>query len=250
MKKEIMPVLVIICLLSINIAYGLEVMVDVKKSFSEGEMISFDYFLRSDIGEEVEFVPQIICPAAPIAPMQKITATIKPERPYFGSYSDQTVKEWFEPQTCVAQVRVLSPIQKTFSEEFRINTKPSFDFEINFNKKVFTMDEKISIDFDSEVKEPEITARLISPDNTTREISLPYKATPEQTGTYTLEVTVKKEGYKTAVIKEDFGVIEESPEIEYLENKPNNLVWLYVVIGALILTILYIILTKVYKKCH
>lgn len=103
-----------------------------------------------------------------------------------------------------------------------INTKPDFEFEILtcrdrdcFNKsKVFVRGEFIYLDYISEISNPKINATLSYPDGSKEQISLPISIRPQQIGTYTLNVKVSKEGYRTQSFSVQFTVIEKEPKIE------------------------------------
>lgn len=140
--------------------------------------------------------------------------------------------------------------------EFEVITVQDFSFNLKLPKKVFVVGENINITYASSIENPSVDANLRYPDGKTEKINLPRTIKPEQTGTYTLEVQVEKEGYKTAVIKEQFGVIKESPEIEYIdfeeekkeESKGNQLIWVYATLVAVAIMIISIILFKIHKK--
>ncbi len=102
----------------------------------------------------------------------------------------------------------------------------SFTFNTILNKKIFLKGEDISIDYSSSVESPVISAKLIFPDETEKEITLPTTIKAEQIGTYNLEVTASKEGYKSVSLIEQFGVIEKNAEISgavFAEEKSGNI---------------------------
>lgn len=196
----------------------------VKDSFGLGDKTQFDYSISSDYAQDIIFTPHILCPDAPVSPIQEKTANIKPGTPYSETYYDLIVDESLNPQTCTAYVQILSPAQQTFSKQFTIVTDPSFSFSINTCKdascaeesKVFLKNDEIYLDYLSELQDLSITATLTYPDKTTKQMSLPSLIKADQSGTYALDVTASKQGYKTINVQEQFGVIEEEPEIEAL----------------------------------
>jgi hypothetical protein len=57
---------------------------------------------------------------------------------------------------------------------------------------------------------------LTLPDKTIQQINLPTSIKAEQIGTYELEITASKQGYKTITTKEQFAVIKKEAEIEFV----------------------------------
>jgi len=84
-----------------------------------------------------------------------------------------------------------------------------------YNKTVFIKKERISLDYESEISDLNVSGTLTLPDESTKELSLPTSMTAEQIGTYELTITAAKEGYKTAARTMEFSVIEEAPEIPF-----------------------------------
>jgi len=254
MKNKIylkISTLFLFLLIYINfITASTEIIINVEPSFYLGETVSFNYTIISDTDQKITYLINSICPSAPVASFRERTFELKANQPYSGIYYDQVVQDWFEPQTCTAYVQILSPIQQTVSKNFTINTNPSFSFNILLDKKIFTQNEEITIDYDSSVENPTIDATLTSPDEKTKQISLPYTFTPEQIGTYNLNVTASKEGYKTITKTEQFGIIESEVQIDYntpkIESKDilqpdNKKIWLYVLIGGIVFIFIVLI---------
>ncbi len=205
------------------LAYGADtsVNIEIKGTFSLNEKINFKYEIASDNNQEISFIPYVTCPTAPLKPMEKMTATISPEKPYLGTYDYLTVKEFIKPQTCTAYVEITSPVQLREEKAFKIETLPALDFEINTCKnaecnektKIFKKGETVYLDINSSITNPRIDANLELPDKTTKQILLPYSFKAEQPGTYNLTVTASKEGYRPTEQSIQFGVIEKEPEI-------------------------------------
>ncbi len=203
-------------------ASAVDIEINAKDSFYPGDFIEFNYTVVSDTPLEVAYMAYVVCPSAPRAIVEQKTAFLNSSVQLRESHEDLLVSLDIEPQTCTAYVQILSPVQKITSKEFEIITDPSFDFRLLFCKdpscseqtKVFTMDELPRISFESEIENPEITATLTYPDNSSEQITLPTSISPTQVGTYGLEVTVSKAGYKSQTVKEMFGVIEKHVDIE------------------------------------
>jgi hypothetical protein len=256
MKKLIISIIFTTILLVPLISAEINLNINVPSSFSLDEKIFFNYSLISESNIQVTFIPHINCPSAPVAFTQERTIELKSNQIYTGTYSDFQIKDWMESQTCTAYVQILSPIQQTVSKEFEINTNPSFEFDLILDKKIFTQNEEITLDYSSSIESLFIDTTLTYPDGSINKIELPFSFTPEQIGTYELEVTASKEGYKTVTETEQFGVIESDVQIGY--TAPNNgyqsngeeveeiNYWLYVLIG--IPLIIFIILIGIAYK--
>lgn len=247
MKKIIL--LLFTGLLLIEIISALTVTLNVPLSFSAGDLIHFNYSITSDINQEVVFFPYTFCPHSIARPLEQINTNLISDVPYNQVYFDTTVDANFEPQICTASIYIVSPIQQTFSKNFTINTNPSFNFEIVLDKKIFIAGEEISVQYSSEVESPSIEANLIFPDDSIKQISLPYSFQADKIGTYNLNITASKEGYNAVSLTEQFGVIEENANIEHTAiqgNKSlsslfgNNLI--YFLIGSCVFLILVIII--------
>lgn len=98
-------------------------------------------------------------------------------------------------------------------EEMEISIETCKDRSCSEESKVFVQDENVYLFYSSDADNPSVTATLTHPDGTTRTLNLPESVRAEQIGTYVLDVTASKQGYKTASVKEQFGVIEKEAEI-------------------------------------
>ena len=222
MKTKLFSLILGIILLAPFISASITTEINIQHSFVLEEQIFFDYIISSSSNMQIKFIPHIICPNAPVAFLQEQTIELQANQPHIDAYTDVTITEDIEPQTCTAYIQILSPIQKTVSKNFTIITDPSFSFNLNFCKdqscsektKVFIQGETIYLNYFSEVENPSITATLTYPDKSTKQITLPTSIKAEQIGTYELKVTASKQGYKTMTKKELFGVIEEHANIK------------------------------------
>jgi hypothetical protein len=223
-KKTILSTILAILLLS-NLVSALTIEIGIKNSFGIGETASFTYTITSDSSQNITFLPHITCPNVPIALLQEKIVQLQAGKLYKDTYTNIKVEDWIEPQTCTAYIRVLSPVQQYASKNFTIATNPSFSFELRTCKdsacgqkaKIFYLNEKIYLDYDASVSEPTITVTLTYPGKTTKQIDLLSSIKAEQIGTYELDVTASKQGYKTITIKEQFSVIEGPANIQYTE---------------------------------
>lgn len=164
-----------------------------------------------------------------------------------GSYDIIATYESFDNSNEVKEVKTI----------YVFNTSKIFDFKINLNKKVIKSGESLDLDYHSSVYNPLISAVLTYPNGDEKEIELPYSFTAKDIGTYTLEVSASKEGYKDAVKTEQFAVIEKNAEIEnvslfsaddlnnYVEEKTNddgkNFDLIFIILPLIILLIVFLV---------
>jgi len=262
-KKTILGILILILLIPTALAISIDI--DVKESFSINEKVSFSYTIISEKSQEIEYSALVNCPNAPFPLLEIKTTNLEANIPFTETYPYLIVREEIEPQTCEAVISILKPEEISEKKSFSIETNPSFEFNVLTCKdsscaektKVFILNKNIYLDFISEVSEPTITSTLIYPDKKTRKITLPTSIKADQIGTYELEVTASKEGYKTINKKIQFGVIEKEANIPYTKVesiKPKEIlsqknIW-YIVIPAIfiIFTIILIIYFKKRKQ--
>jgi|TARA_Y100000310_G_scaffold93932_1_gene91577 hypothetical protein len=222
MKIVFSIVLALLAVLSIVNAQSISINVEMKSTFTIDEMILFNYSIISDTNQLIKFIPFVTCPDASFALLNEKSVDLQKGIPYQDSYRFIKVDESITSQTCTAYVQISSPVQLVQEKKFEIETNPSFSFELNLCKdqscleksKLFIQNENIYLDFDSEITSPIITATLINPDKTTKEIILPTFIKAEQIGTYNLEVSASKEGYKTITKTTQFGVIESEADVQ------------------------------------
>jgi len=194
---------------------ALSIGIGIKSQFSAGETVSFNYSILG-VDENISYFVSVNCPDAPIPLLEMKTA----DSDITQSYTYLSIDESIEPQTCTASVSVIEPYSLTQEESFDILADPSFLFELYLCKdqlceeksKTFVVSEDIYIKYYSEVFDPVIIANLTSP-NETKQIDLPYTMTAELVGSYLLNVTASKEGYKNVSESISFAVIERYPNI-------------------------------------
>ncbi|MAG20411.1 hypothetical protein CL618_03190 [archaeon] len=212
MKRAIIY-LIIFLLMLVNVSALIDINLDVKPEFQLNEMINFNYSITSDIDQSIQFYPHVICNTAPVSLLQQKQSNLIENEPFTERYYDFKIDNSIEPQTCTAYVQILSPIQKIVEKTFKIETSPSFEFDIELDKKVFTQGEDINLKYSLNTENPLIKATLTLPDKSTQQLTLPIMIKADQIGTYSLEVTASKQGYKTQTVKEQFAVIEKPAKI-------------------------------------
>ncbi|MCX6802476.1 MAG: hypothetical protein NT067_05205 [Candidatus Diapherotrites archaeon] len=223
MNKQKITALACLFFLCLGTAFAQETAVEIKikSEFGLGDTVSFDYNITSDTSQEMTFAAFINCPTAPLPPLWQQTATIGPSSPHSGHAEFLSVDESIEPQTCTAYVQIFSPITLKQEKEFKIEAKPGIEIEIKACKEeacretstVFNKGQIIVLTYASAIEGLAVNATLEFPDKTTKEITLPYSFTAEQTGTYNLAATASNEGYRSSEQTIQFGVIEKEPEI-------------------------------------
>lgn len=222
MKKIVAYLIFVLAL--IDISYALTANIDIKPSFKVDDEIYFDYTIIPSTEHDIVYTLQVSCPNAPKGLLEQKRISPEADKEYKETYKSFKIDSSIEPQTCKASVIIIEPYTQLFSEEFSIITNPSFSFDINLYKealctqksKTVVLNEDIYLDYDSEVDEPEVKTTLTFPDKTTQEIILPTPIKTSQIGTYTIDVTASKEGYKTLTKKEQFAVIEKQAEILFV----------------------------------
>ena len=217
MKKIIFSNLlafVIIILIMLNSVLAFEVNIDIKDSFSEGEIITYNFEIISEQEINISYSPNIFCPDMPIIESDEKIINLKKGIPYSETYTDIKISEFVEPQTCRAYIKITNPFYIEIEKNFSIIANPSFSFNIKLDKKIFLQGEDIYIDYDSEVVNPLIIATLIYPNKKTKQITLPGLIKANKIGTYELKIMASKEGYKTITKRIQFGVIEKPAVIK------------------------------------
>jgi hypothetical protein len=274
MKKLLHSFLIFLLIFSASVE-ALEIDLELKNSYSVGERVLFNYTILSDTDQQIIFTPYIFCSNAPLALVEEEKINLVADELHTGTYAIFTVTEEIEPQTCTAYVQILSPVQMTEQKNFTIDTSPSFSLQLDSCKKqfctekskVFVRGEDIYLDYSSDVDNPSITATLTYPDGTTRTLTLPTSTRAEQIGTYTLEVTASKQGYKDAETRTQFAVIEQEAGIPYVsvcnlngvcdndenyQNCPQDCEkpwfdWTYLAYAAVIVVIIVVVLIIIIK---
>ena len=214
--KNIIVLLFMIIFLINLVSSSVEINLDVKPVFYEGSTIEFSYRFISSQDEKIKYFAGINCEDAnfPGALLEIKEIDLKKNESFNENYTFGEVDTSFARGKCNASITVLEPYLLIKEELFEVSTKPSFSFEIKLDKNVFMSGENIYLNYSSEIKSPSIIAVLTYPDKTSKEVNLPISIKAEQIGTYELEVTASKEGYKTIIKKEQFGVIEKQAEIK------------------------------------
>ena len=154
-----------------------------------------------------------------------------------------------------------------------INTLNSFQSDLKFCKdiectkesNVFVVGDTVYYSITSDTNGINISSWLIYPNQTKAIVNMPGNLIALTNGTYELDTTISKQGYKTVYKNEQFAIIEKQANINYVYygnnngnnnnnnsyNNPNNNnnpkksnVWIYIIISlvmVIIIVILYIL---------
>lgn len=240
MKRRIFFILIAVVLIAVPIAISVHINDQVRAdasisidmvmedSFTLGDTILFDYSVTSDIAVDISLSCSIYCPIAPVPTIYQAEVYLDAGVPYTGTYGSMVVDESFDPQSCTARVTAVNKETNTVyieERDFAIDVNPGIDIQISTcrdpacteESKVFVKDETIHIGYYSSVPEIEVFGKLTTPDNTEQQISLPISIIVNQIGTYYLEITAFREGYRTLNTRITFGVIEEEAQIPLVE---------------------------------
>lgn len=237
------------------------VVIDIESSFQQDEYTYFNYTFTGFIGE-VEYYVGVRCDDLPAGfYLEKANIT---SRTFTRQYAGFKVDKQY--QNCYAYVYVIKPFEiiatKPFiiqnaSSEFNFDLKTCKDFSCLEESIVFLKNENMYLSYGSSVENPSINAVLTSPDGTTKQINLPSSIKAEQIGTYILEATASKEGYKTVSLTEQFGVIEKEAvikslkvgeEVKYKEIFKEKKIWIFAILIIILIIVVFIILVFLKKK--
>ncbi len=209
-------------LLPAQVFASVSIDLETKPQFITGEDISFDYYFLSDKDEQIDYFVNIDCPNAPL-PLQELKSILlKKNIPFKEEYVYLRVTDEIEPQICKISISIVEPLLITKEQTFEISANRSFKFQLFSCKeiscieksKVFILNDDIYLDYISEVENPEITANLIYPDKTEKQITLPTQIKANQVGNYEFEVVAEKQDYKTINKKAMFAVIAAPMQIK------------------------------------
>lgn len=213
MKSKIITFVLALMLVP-TLASALTIDIQVPSSFGVGEQVYFDYSIESATDQDITFTPHVMCPNAPIAFLQDVTQSLQAGVPFSDTYTDITITDDIEPQTCTAYIQITSHVQQREEKTFTITTLPGFDFAIDLDKTVFLKNEQINLDYTSELDGLQVTATLTSPSGSSQNVQIPSVLQLDEIGTYVLNAQASKADYKTMQVSKQIGIIESSANIQ------------------------------------
>jgi len=210
----------LIILLGGFIPYGfalLDVEIQSEPIFNVGDLIVVNVTLKSDTNETVIYEFRTVCENAPPPYIEMRVAPLTPSTVFKEQHKYLRVDETLEPQTCTAIVFILSPVTKVIEKNYTIVTDPSLDFRLigctssscDGTTALFTVSNTAYLDYESNVENVAVSGNLVLPDGSENDVTIPTSIKLKKAGTYTLEVTASKEGYKQAIDKFVFYAVEE-----------------------------------------
>ena len=87
------------------------------------------------------------------------------------------------------------------------------DEECEYESSVFIKGSSVYVDYESPIEGIQVAGSIASPDGSEKNITLPAVVQVAETGSYVLQVTASKKGYKSQTGEMDFAVIEQEPNI-------------------------------------
>jgi len=241
-----------ISILLIGIVSAVSINIEMQSSFGTGDKISFNYSLNSDISLTGQYTVMVSCPKAPNPLLELRNFSLQANQLLEESYVYlSNVEENIESQTCNASVLILNPMNLVQIKSFAISTNPSFTLQgltcreqsCQNQERIFIFGENIYFDYKSDVSNLIVTANLTYPDGEIEGLTIPSSIKAEQIGTYNLEITAVKEGYKTINKNIQFGVIEKEANIEYADLGDQKLLnshlsSFFIIVGVILIAII------------
>ncbi|HII17577.1 TPA: hypothetical protein HA361_06725 [Candidatus Woesearchaeota archaeon] len=238
---------------------GIEVAIEVNKEFSLHEEIMFTFSIISEEGMEVVYVPYIECPSLPVAFLHVHNTLLRAGSEFTSEYKALKISQDVDSQSCNAVVSIINPVNYTYRKNFNIIADKSFELSpilckdeaCMFRKRTYSESDLIYLDYVADIEDIALASSLIYPDNTRKDISVPSTLKPNVPGTYALQLTASKDGYKTISKTATFMVIGKqgnqssgSPE-RYAQK------WLLVLLeiaATILATLLCLYLLKIHAK--
>ena len=265
-KKALFSFIFLILLVG-TVSALVDIKIEVEPGFKVGETIRFDYTFTSNSGEEITYTPKISCIDYPEGILNLETISLLKDTPLTKTYEGFKVTGEDISQQCLAIIDIQKPFTQIKQKMFEIVGKKPLGFNLLVCKdvscsdqsKIFLQNEVIYLDYTSSVDSPTISAILTYPDKSTQQISLPTSIEAEQIGTYELEVSASKEGYRAITDEEQFGAIEKKAEIESValvdeksfdDGNGGSFFWIWLIVGLafLVLIIYFVIRKKINSK--
>jgi len=207
---------------------GLSITINVPQSFTESQMLSFEYTLGANAQIDVTYIPYIICPDNGMAYLLEKQASLMPGQQVILTYQDSAIGPSTNPGECTAGVRITSPEKYSGIEEtatFTIDTKPPIkttimtcaDPQCTMPKKIFLRGERVyakAINTDDKEK----TLSISSQDAQFNEETGTAALSTETTGSKKIRITATHQDYKgQAATEASYIVIDKYPEIRKKE---------------------------------
>lgn len=267
---KIFMLLIGIILLIANIFALPVIKINAKSSFNVGETIQFDYTITPDRNQNIIFIPRIKCTGLVEEMLAPVTLDLIKGNPITKTYTGFNVTKDTNPQQCIAMVQVLRPFILISQEIFQIVNQPLINLDLKLCKdkecqkqsKVFIKGEKIYFDYNSDVNDLIISAKLTFPDGKTQIIAIPGSVDLKEEGSYKIEINAYKSGYRSLILSDEFAVISNKPIIKTITpikekaaeitkemSKGNYFYWsIFIFIIAVLIIVIIFIIKKIKEK--
>ena len=169
MKNKKIGLILFWILFSLSLVSAMSITIDMKESFGLGEEIYFDYTIISEKTQEIEYIPWVNCPSAPVPLLDIKAANLGANIPLTGTYIYMSgLEDNIEPQICNATIGILEPEELVEKKSFEIKTNPGFEFNVlicndldcSEQEIIFILNEDIYLDYTSSIEELSVIATL------------------------------------------------------------------------------------------
>src|SRR3989338_4037550 len=104
--------------------------ISVDDNLGIGKTLAFNYSILSNVNEDIDIAPSIICDNLPSAMLESLSVSLTAGQKYSSRYVYGVIPEDAVSANCVAHVTIMNPYQYDATEEFSLNLLNSFDFEL------------------------------------------------------------------------------------------------------------------------
>jgi len=197
---------------------GINIKLDIKSSFKEGETINFKYIIASDRNQQLTFIPSIKCDENIPQPItDELTKNISRNFPYENEYSGTKISKEFPRSNCEAIISISKPAIMIIAKKFTIDTLPEIkikflvckDLECSTEAKNIIADEQVFFYPQSTQSIPS-KANIYSGDTLINSLELPSRYSFKEKGSYKVEFVFDLPGFQAKKI------------VQILEVKKNN----------------------------
>ncbi len=220
MRKGLILPLMIVLLATMASAATVDI-TPKKVSFTEGDMVEFDYTISSTKSEQVTYIAEIMCGQGIMVPyLEEKKADISRTSPFRGTFAASKVTADTEPQTCKARVTILKPTQQLFEEDLRVAAKPAIDLGFKTCSDARCTAEKVSFVKGSTIflsSSSRATATVTFPSGRTQTVSVPGSFSATDSGIYKIAVSATKSGFKSFSSMEEIAVTSAEKIVGYAD---------------------------------
>lgn len=125
----------------------------------------------------------------------------------------------------------ITGLPETMDIDILLSDDPGF----SVLKDVFLLNQRIYLSYTSSVENIDVNCKIIYPDNTSKNVTLPYSLVVDQIGLYSLNIDAYKEGYRDIYKSLQFAVVKETPFQSKKGVEIGGETWLYLAVCVIIL---------------